>query len=99
MIAVMTYARDIPMSVFTTLGLALVAACAPAHPEVKTAAPGGAAGVDLAGMDRSVSPGNDFFAYANGGWIKSHDIPADRPSYGTGAIVDEKTTQRTSELI
>ncbi|HEY6174222.1 MAG TPA: M13 family metallopeptidase N-terminal domain-containing protein, partial [Kofleriaceae bacterium] len=77
----------------------MAAACTPAHPEVKTAAPGAAAGIDLAGIDRSVSPGNDFYAYANGGWIKSHEIPADRPSYGTGAIVDEKTVQRTSELI
>ena len=99
MIAVMTYLRATPMPVFTVLGLAFGAACNPAHPEVKTAAPGAAAGVDLVGMDRSVSPGNDFYAFANGGWIKSHDIPGDRPSYGTGAIVDEKTTKATSELI
>ena len=87
------------MPVFTILALAVAAACTPAHPEVKTAAPGAAAGIDLAGIDRSVSPGNDFYAYANGGWIKSLEIPADRPAYGTGAIVDEKTTKATSELI
>jgi putative endopeptidase len=99
MLSVMTYLRATPMPVFTALGVAIGAACNPAHPEVKTAAPSAASGVDLVGMDRSVSPGNDFYAYANGGWIRSHDIPADRPSYGTGAIVDEKTIKRTSELI
>ena len=33
-------------------------------------------GVDLAGMDRSVAPGDDFFAYANGGWMKRTEMQA-----------------------
>ena len=32
-------------------------------------------GIDLAGMDRSVAPGDDFFGYANGAWLKSTEIP------------------------
>lgn len=39
-------------------------------------------GVDVAGMDRSVKPGVDFFAYTNGGWYKGAEIPADRSSLG-----------------
>ena len=39
-------------------------------------------GPDLAGMDTKVAPGDDFFAYANGGWIEATQIPADRSSYG-----------------
>ena len=39
-------------------------------------------------MDRSVPPGDDFFAYANGTWIKTTEIPADRSSYGAGAMLD-----------
>ena len=27
-------------------------------------------GIDLAGMNRSVKPGDDFFAYANGAWLE-----------------------------
>ena len=50
-------------------------------------------------MDRSVKPGDDFFAYANGSWLKETEIPADRSSYGAGAIVDELTNQRVSDLI
>jgi putative endopeptidase len=46
----------------------------------------GAWGVDLAGMDPSVKPGDDFFNYANGKWFATAVIPADRTS--TGAFDD-----------
>jgi len=39
-------------------------------------------GPDIAGMDPAIAPGNDFFAYANGAWLKATEIPADRSSYG-----------------
>ena len=48
-------------------------------------APASPSGVDLAGMDRAVAPGDDFFAYANGAWIKTTRDPADRSSCGIGA--------------
>jgi putative endopeptidase len=56
-------------------------------------------GPDLAGMDAKVAPGNDFYAYANGGWIQTTDIPADRSSYGNAAILSELTAQRVNELL
>jgi putative endopeptidase len=56
-------------------------------------------GPDLPGMDVTVAPGDDFFTFANGNWIKSTQIPADRSSYGTGAILSELTTQRVNELL
>jgi putative endopeptidase len=43
-------------------------------------------GVDLAGMDRSVKPGDDFFRYVNGTWLDKAVIPADRA--GTGSFLD-----------
>ena len=45
-------------------------------------APSAAHGVDLAAIDKSASPCTDFYQYANGRWLASHPIPADRPSYG-----------------
>jgi putative endopeptidase len=51
------------------------------------AAPGSAApqigsfGFDLAGMDRSVEPGDNFYAFANGNWDRTTEIPADRSNY------------------
>jgi len=82
------------------LCLSALAACASAPSEVRTAAPApGATGIDLAGMDRTAKPGDDFWAFANGGWLKTHEIPPDRSSYGTGAIVTELTAKRTAELV
>ena len=34
--------------------------------------------LDTASMDRSVKPGDNFFEYANGTWLKDTEIPADR---------------------
>ena len=56
-------------------------------------------GIDLAGVDRSIAPGDDFFAFANGTWDKTTEIPADRSNWGTGAIVSERTAKRTAEVI
>ena len=58
-----------------------------------------AAGLDLSGMDLSVKPGDNFFYYANGTWIKNTPIPPDRSSYGSGSILDELTNRRVSDLI
>jgi predicted metalloendopeptidase len=58
-----------------------------------------AAGIDLAGMNRSVAPGDDFFVYANGTWTESTEIPADRSIFSTSAILSELTARRTAELI
>jgi putative endopeptidase len=83
-----------------TLCLAVLVACAPSQPEVRsTSSPSGTTGIDLAGMDRSAVPGDDFYAYANGGWLKTHEIPPDRSSYGTGTMVSEVTAKRVAELI
>jgi predicted metalloendopeptidase len=58
-----------------------------------------ARGIDLAGIDRTVAPGDDFFAYANGAWVKTIEIPPDRSSYGIGPMLEELTSQRTAALI
>jgi putative endopeptidase len=56
-------------------------------------------GIDLAGMDRSVKPGDDFFAYANGTWIKETDIPPDKSAYGAGGILADSTDRQVADLI
>jgi putative endopeptidase len=43
----------------------------------------GAWGFDASGMDRSVKPGDDFFAYASGNWVKAAKIPDDRTAWGS----------------
>jgi len=63
------------------------------------AAPQMNSGIDLAGMDHTVKPGDDFFSYANGTWVKHTDIPADRSSTGPTEELEELTEQRTADLI
>lgn len=58
-----------------------------------------ASGLDVAGMDRSVAPGADFYAHANGGWTARTVIPADLGSYGVGHEVADRTDRRTAALI
>src|SRR5580704_4271814 len=45
-------------------------------------------------LDTTVSPGTDFFEYANGGWIKSTSIPAAESGWGVGNLVQEDIYQR-----
>jgi putative endopeptidase len=58
-----------------------------------------AAGVDKAAMDTTVAPGADFWSYANGTFVKTHPIPADRGTYGHSAILTEEANKRTVDLI
>jgi putative endopeptidase len=55
--------------------------------------------VDVAGMDRAIRPGDDFYGYANGGWMKATVIPPDRAVYGAFTVIEEEVTRRTADLI
>ncbi|HZZ33184.1 MAG TPA: M13 family metallopeptidase N-terminal domain-containing protein, partial [Phenylobacterium sp.] len=57
------------------------------------------AGLDLAGIDRAVQPGDDMFRYANGHWLATTQIPPDRSSWGVGAELTELTNRRVQALI
>jgi putative endopeptidase len=56
-------------------------------------------GFDLAGMDKSVAPGNDFFAFANGTWVKNTPIPADKSSYAMFTVLHEQSQERTKKIL
>lgn len=73
-------------------------ASAPATPAVTAPAPA-SSGIDLAGIDKSVKPGDDFDAYANGAWRKAFEIPEDRSNYGAFTVLVETAEKRNAELI
>lgn len=50
-------------------------------------------------MDTTVSPGDDFFRYANGTWLKSTEIPADKASFGVWQVLVDQSQQRTRALL
>ncbi len=56
-------------------------------------------GLDLEGMDKSLQPGDSFFAYANGGWLKKAVIPEDRSRFGISSEVNNLTSKRIEALI
>src|SRR5574338_57288 len=56
------------------------------------------AGINTTWMDKSVMPGDDFFAYSNGTWFKTTEIPADRSSAGAHVIADQQREKNTREL-
>src|SRR3954467_5609093 len=67
--------------------------------ERKTSTPGTELGIVPASMDTSVPPGDDFFGYANGNWVKNTPIPADRSNIGGFYIADQERERQTRELL
>jgi putative endopeptidase len=67
--------------------------------EQSAQAPGTELGIVPASMDTSVKPGDDFFAYTNGSWVKNTPIPEDRSNIGAFYIADQERERQTKELI
>ncbi|ALH80422.1 M13 family metallopeptidase [Sphingopyxis macrogoltabida] len=56
-------------------------------------------GINKAAMDTATKPGDDFYAYANGNWQTTTEIPADRSSIGAFLVAQLETEKRARELI
>ena len=95
-----------PLLATAALG-ALILAAVPATaqdqaaPATQTAAKPeiGDFGFDLTGMDKSVQPGDDFYAYANGTWAKNTQIPADKSNYGMFTALADLSQKRTQAIL
>ncbi|THD77930.1 MAG: M13 family peptidase [Phenylobacterium sp.] len=59
----------------------------------------GAWGYDLSARDPAVTPGQDFFTYANGSYLKTLQIPADRTSYGSFVALNELSQSRLRAVV
>jgi putative endopeptidase len=56
-------------------------------------------GIVVANIDRSVKPGDDFYGYANGDWIKRTQIPPDRAGVDVWTKLSDLSNKRTADLI
>ena len=79
------------------VALFVIAACgqAPDDSAVETMS----SGIDLHYMDKSVKPGDDFFAYVNGTWLEQTEIPADRSNYGGFSILRDEAQENVRNII
>ncbi|HUO94297.1 MAG TPA: M13 family metallopeptidase [Rhizomicrobium sp.] len=59
----------------------------------------GTFGLDVAGFDKSVAPGDDFFRYANGTWLDHHAIPADKPGVSLRLEMTDRTEARLHAMM
>jgi putative endopeptidase len=78
---------------FSAAVLALVAAFAQQATAPETH------GIVLAHIDRSVKPGDDFYRFANGDWIKRTEIPPDRAVVDVFTKLADLSNKRTNDLI
>lgn len=56
-------------------------------------------GIDLTALDRSVSPSNDFYSFANGGWLKRNPIPSDKPRWGHFNMLAERNQDTLRDIL
>jgi putative endopeptidase len=56
-------------------------------------------GIDIAYIDTTVRPQDDFYQFVNGGWLATAEIPADRTSWGGFQILRKKTDQDVLDII
>lgn len=50
-------------------------------------------------LDPTVSPGEDFYGYANGGWCRANPIPEDYSRWGTFIALDRKNREQLREIL
>jgi len=79
--------------------LLLASALTGAIPAMAAAPRYGSWGLELQDMDRSVKPGDDFFQYAEGTWLKDHPIPADKTAAGYNYDLPDEILQQVRTMV
>ncbi len=59
----------------------------------------GTFGVDTSFQDSSIRPGDDFFRFANGLWLDTFELPADRSNYGSFNVLGDRSDERVRTII
>ncbi|MDY2711456.1 MAG: M13 family metallopeptidase, partial [Sodaliphilus sp.] len=77
---------------------ALAVAALAADAQAPAAAQGAVHGVNKADMDMSVRPGDDFYQYAGGGWLKANPMKPEYSSYGVFNDLAETNRKQIREL-
>lgn len=81
-----------------TMAAALAVAALAADAQAPATAQGAVHGVNKADMDMSVRPGDDFYQYAGGGWLKANPMKPEYSSYGVFNDLAETNRKQIREL-
>ena len=81
-----------------TMVAALAVAALAADAQAPAAAQSAVHGVNKADMDMSVRPGDDFYQYAGGGWLKANPMKPEYSSYGVFNDLAETNRKQIREL-
>jgi putative endopeptidase len=79
--------------------LAMALSCWPAPPAAAQTAHGPRSSPLQSTVDASIPPGDDFFAYANGGWLKATPLPAGKERWGARDELEEQARGRIAALL
>ena len=60
---------------------------------------GKVSGIDKTLFSPDITPGENFYWYANQEWLDKTDIPGDKSNYGIFTVLDDKTRSEVRELI
>jgi putative endopeptidase len=85
--------RSRPIALPALAGLLLAFTLATSAAFAASPAAGKSKPIDPANMDTAVRPGDDFYQYANGGWIEKNPIPASESRWGAFSEVQERNFQ------
>src|ERR687889_2587278 len=55
--------------------------------------------IDKANMDLSVKPGDNFYLYANGAWLKANPVPGSKTRWGSFDMLREESSKRMQALL
>ncbi len=84
------------MLFYSFLGAALITGCKNDSNKIEKDEP---RGINLAYMDTTVSPQDDFFRYVNGKWVEDTEIPGDQTTWGSFMELRERTDRDALNLL
>jgi len=88
-----------PAGAAAARGVAMALGTTATDPPLRAKPAIGDFGLDLSARNPQVRPGDDFFAYANGGWYDRFNIPDDKSSFGPFDRLDELSKERVRGII
>lgn len=92
-------ARLLTRSLLTIAASATLASAATAKEPDQGTSAGKISGIDIAVLSDKITPGDDFYLYANEKWLDKTEIPADKSNYGIFTVLDDQTRKQVRALI